>query len=469
MGAPALGQEHPTASNENNSHADQRPVYLSCHVAEYITGEPDVALGPGNAYTYRRGIMDTVLLITLAIAGTSFLSWVWLLLGRGFYWRMDQALVSDVPFGDGLSEWPAVRAVVPARDESVLLPSTLPLLLSQDYPGPLEVILVDDRSADGTAEVARRCGGLGPAGRLRVLEGEPLPAGWTGKLWAMDQGVGAVAARSDSSTPQFVLFSDADVAHPTNSLRALVLKASAEDLDLVSVMSHLQVRSAWDRLLLPAFVYFFAKLFPFCWVNDSRKSTAAAAGGCMLLRLEALERSGGLEIISGELIDDCSLAALIKKSGRVQGGKIWLGLGQEVCSLRDYGGLAGIWSMVARTAFTQLRHSPILLLMTTLGMVLLYMTPVLGAAGGLVAGLLDLDSALAPWLLAAGLLSWVLMTGSYLPVLARYGVSPLLGFTLPAAGALFTLMTIDSARRSWQGKGGAWKGRTYSRTTPPQS
>ncbi len=418
---------------------------------------------PARTYTYFDTAMNMALSIALAITGASLLAWVWLLLCRGFYWRMDQVLPMKGRWANDSSDWPAVRAVVPARNEAELIPSTLPLLLDQDYPGPMEVILVNDRSADATEEAALRCGSHGPPGRLRVITGESLPPDWTGKLWAMDQGVRAVTSESGASAPEFLLFSDADVAHPPNSVQALVSKACSEDLDLVSLMCHLQVRTPWDRLLLPAFVYFFCKLFPFRWVNDPDKPTAAAAGGCMLLRRDALERSGGLKQISGELIDDCALASAVKTSGRAQGGKTWLGLTSGVRSLREYGGLGGIWSTVSRTAFTQLRYSPLLLLLTVLGMTLVYAAPVLGACGGLAAGLWDQDSTLALWLLAASLLSWILMTGSFLPVLARYRVSSLFAFMLPLAAALYTLMTIDSALKFWQGKGGSWKGRTYSR------
>jgi hopene-associated glycosyltransferase HpnB len=232
-------------------------------------------------------------------------------------------------------------------------------------------------------------------------------------------------------------------------------------LDLVSVMARLRAASVWERLLIPAFVFFFAKLYPFQWVNNSSKSTAAA-GGCVLVRREALERAGSLAKVAGELIDDCALAGLIKRCGSPEGGTIWLGLSQDVHSLRPYESLRGIWEMVTRTAFTQLRYSPIILLGTVLGMLILYGVPVLAVAGGLGAGSLDQRPALAWWLAAAGLLGWILMAGSFLPVLKWSRQSSLLGLLLPFAAALYTLMTIDSARRWWQGKGTDWKGRTYS-------
>ena len=359
-------------------------------------------------------------------------------------------------------QWPAVKVVVPARNEAEMLPNTLPLLLNQDYPGTYEVFLVDDRSVDCTGDVARRVAQEADAGyRLTVVSGEPLAQGWIGKLWALEQGV-----RAGSVTqPEFILFTDADISHPPQCLRALVSKACSEGLDLVSVMARLRAATVWERLLIPAFVFFFAKLYPFQWVNDSSKSTAAAAGGCVLLRREALERAGGLNKVAGELIDDCALADLIKRPGSPEGGRIWLGLTQDVHSLRPYEGLVGIWEMVTRTAFTQLRYSPTILLGTVLGMFMLYGVPVLAVVGGLAAGSLDQRPALAWCLVAGGLLAWILMAGSYLPVLKWSKESSLLGLLLPFTAAVYTLMTIDSARRWWQRKGTGWKGRTYGR--PP--
>ena len=356
--------------------------------------------------------------------------------------------------------WPAVLAVVPARNEADILPSTLPLLLGQDYPGPYEVFLVDDESADGTGKVARRVAQeTGSGHRLTVLSGEPLTPGWTGKLWAMEQGVRAASV----AQPKYILLTDADISHPQNSLTTLVSKAEADGLDLVSLMARLQVITVWEMLLIPAFVFFFAKLYPFRWVNNSNRSTAAAAGGCMLVRREALERAGGLERVAGQLIDDCALASLLKCPRKPADGKIWLGLAPDVRSLRSYQGLGGIWNLVTRTAFTQLRYSAIILLGTVLGMFLLYAVPVLGVGGGLVSGALGQQTTLAWWLVAAGLLAWILVAGSYLATLQWFRQPPVLGFLLPFIAALYTLMTIDSARRHWQGIGAGWNGRTYWR------
>ena len=392
------------------------------------------------------------------------MAWAYLILGRGFFWRMDQRLNLENDDTAESSSWPSVAVVVPARDEADMLPSTLPLLVNQDYHGHFEVFLVDDHSTNSTGEVARRVAQeAGAEHRLTVLSGEPLAPGWTGKLWALEQGV----RTSSSNQPEFILLTDADISHPPDSLRALVSKARSDRIDLVSLMVRLRTYTLWERMLIPAFVFFFAKLYPFPWVNDPGKSTAAAAGGCVLLRREALERAGGLEQIAGELIDDCALAGLIKDQGRVDGGSTWLGFKRDVQSLRPYEGLGGIWKMVARTAFTQLRYSPILLLATVLGMLLIYAVPVLSVAGGLVAGRIDQHSALAWWLVAAGLLAWILMVGSYLPTLKWCKESPLWGFVLPFTALLYTLMTLDSARRWWQGKGPGWKGRSYGR--PPET
>jgi len=420
--------------------------------------------------------MEIYLTVALGSTGLSLVAWIWLVLGRGLFWRMDQTIWipssedgEQIQTGGG-DGWPPVKIIVPARNEAETLPVTLPSLLNQDYPGSITVYLVDDQSTDGTGELAIGLGREhGGSQRLRVLAGQPLPPGWTGKLWALEQGVRAEAEtqteygiQTGDGPAEFFLFTDADISHPPQSLRSLVSKALLNDLDLVSIMAHLQVSTPWERLLIPAFVYFFAKLYPFRWVNDPNKTTAGAAGGCMLLRCDALFHAGGLEKVSGEIIDDCALAGLIKRSGRPDGGRLWLGLAHHLRSLRSYSSLRGIWRMVARTAYAQLRYSPAMLSITVVGMGLVYLVPVGGAIGGLAAGIIDQDSTLALWLLAAGLLAWILMAGSYLPTLKRYGQSALLAFALPLAAGLYTLMTIDSARRSWQGQGANWKGRTYS-------
>ncbi len=389
--------------------------------------------------------------------GVSLLSWVVLWLSWGGFWKTDQLLSAAPPTLPGNRPWPALKVIIPARNEADMLPETLPTLLGQEYPGPLQVCLVDDHSDDGTGEVARALArNLDQERRLTVIQAAPLQKGWTGKLWALEQGVRASRADTDS---EYLLFTDADIAYGPGQLQALVAKARIEDLDLVSLMVLLRVKTFWERLLIPAFVYFFAMLYPFKWVNDPGKRTAAAAGGCVLLRRQALERSGGLAPIAGALIDDCTLARQIKDRGAEDGGRIWLGLTGEVKSLRPYQTLEEIWTMVARTAFVQLHYSYLLLLGTVAGMLLLYLAPPLGAAASPAAG--------PRWgIVLPGLAAWLLMIRTYLPMLKLYRVSPWLAPLLPMTAALYTAMTLDSARRFRRGKGGLWKGRTYESTGP---
>lgn len=403
----------------------------------------------------------TVLLRDAArlVSTVSLLTWVWLVLFRGQFWRTDQRLAPPSEGAVASRSWPSVSVIIPARNEADVLPQTLPTVLQQAYRGPLHVFLVDDRSEDGTGEVARQIAArLNASERLTVVGGEPLPHGWAGKVWALQQGITA----SERSRSEYILLTDADIAHPLDSVQVLVEKALSDDIDLVSLMAKLQAETAWERLLIPAFVYFFAKLYPFRWVNDPAKITAAAAGGCVLVRREALERCGGLAKIAAALIDDCALAKLIKMSGRPGGGRLWLGLTHDVRSLRSYHGLAAVWSMVTRSAFTQLNYSPVLLAGTVAGMLLTYVVPPMSAFAGL--GSVIKNGRPGTQLTgAAGLAAWVLMASSFLPMLRWYSVSPLYAPLLPVAGLLYTLMTIDSARRYWQGRGGAWKGRSYQR------
>ena len=422
--------------------------------------------------------MDTLLLASALVSSASLLAWAWLVGARGVFWRTDQRLslrppekdrlpATEVPGFDTSAEaqepvpgecfdWPAVSVVVPARNEADVLPRTLPTLLRQDYPGAFHVFLVDDHSEDGTAEVARQTAATtGAAERLTVISAQPLAQGWTGKLWALQQGVHA----SEITGSEFLLLTDADIAHSPDSLRALALKARTGRLDLVSLMARLRVETLWERLLIPAFVYFFAKLYPSRWASDPRKSTAAA-GGCILVSRDALEHAGGLEPIAGALIDDCAPAGRIKRHGGPAGGRIWLGLTQMVRSLRDYKSLAPIWNMVARTAFAQLNFSLLLLLGTVAGMLFVYLVPPLSALGGLAALFLS-QEAVAMWLAATGLAAWTLMAVSYTPMLRWHNTSRLFAPLLPVTATLYTLMTVESALRWWRGKGGAWKGRTY--------
>lgn len=381
------------------------------------------------------------------LALASLLAWIWLLFLRGDFWRADQRLADGE--GGGQGPWPSVVAIVPARDEAETIGTSVSSLLSQDYPGPLSVIVVDDNSGDGTARQAAEA--ANGDRRFLLLSGQALPAGWTGKLWAVAQGVDLAAAAVPDA--EFLLLTDADIVHDGGNLRRFVGKATGDKLDLASLMVRLRCESFWERLLIPAFVFFFQKLFPFAWVNDPQRSTAAAAGGCMLVRRAALEAAGGIAAIRGRLIDDCALAALLKKRGR-----IWLGLATETVSLRRYDELSGIARMVARTAFEQLGNSSLLLAGTLAGMALLYAVPPGAVFLGLVVG----DMGMA----ALGGLAWAAMTFAYWPTVRLYRLSLPWAAALPLAAVLYTAFTVESARRTWQGKGGAWKGRSYRGGVP---
>ncbi|MGW5860626.1 glycosyltransferase [Streptomyces sp. NPDC055239] len=379
-------------------------------------------------------------------AAGSLVAWLWLLLGQGFFWRTDLRL----PTRREPDTWPSVCVVVPARDEAAVLPESLPSLLAQDYPGQAEIFLVDDGSSDGTGQLARaladRYGGL----PLTVgSPGEP-PQGWTGKLWAVRHGIGQARARG----PRYLLLTDADIAHEPDSLRELVAAAETAGLDLVSLMARLRVASMWERLVVPAFVYFFAQLYPFRWIAEKGSRTAAAAGGCVLVSAEAAERAGIPDSIRHAVIDDVSLARAVKRSG----GHIWLGLAERVDSVRPYPGLGDLWRMVSRSAYAQLRHNPLVLLGTVLGLALIYLAPPIALIVGLVTG------HAAPALL--GGLAWLVMTATYIPMLRYYRQTLWLAPLLPFTAFLYLLMTVDSAVQHYRGRGAAWKGRTYARPDP---
>jgi len=381
------------------------------------------------------------------IAGIAAAAWLFLLAARGRFYTT--ALRTDSA-PDAIAEpVPDVVAVIPARDEADVIARTLTSVLTQDYDA-LHVVLVDDHSSDGTAEAARTAAAAcGQAQRLTVVAAVDRPEGWAGKVWAMAQGLAAADRAQADAT--YVWLTDADVAHDAQNLRRLVDKAGQHDLDLMSQMVMLAAHGFWERLSIPAFVLFFAKLFPFAWVNDPNNRTAAAAGGCVLVRRDALKRAGDFESMKDALIDDCTLAARIKKHGRDGGGRLRLTLTTKAASVRPYGGLRGVWRMVARSAYTQLNHSVLLLIGTVAGMLLLYAAPPLLVLG-------------YPWhgngpAAALGGFGWLLMTYAALPMFSLYGVARLAPL-LPLAGALYTLMTADSALQHWRGRGGAWKGRT---------
>jgi len=388
--------------------------------------------------------------LALGLAGLSLFIWIFLLLGWGQFWRADQRLVGRDEKTPSDSSLPSVCAVIPARNEADMIPTTLRSLLQQDYAGEFSAILTDDCSTDGTGDLAKQIAAEeGMSEQFEVLSGQPLPAGWSGKLWAMEQGIRHALARP--TPPDYFLLTDADIVHAPENLRQLAFKGGNEDLDLVSLMVRLRCESFWEQALIPAFIFFFQKLYPFRWANSPQRKMAAAAGGCILIRRKALERIGGIGAIREALIDDCALAAKVKA-----GGKIWLGLSETTYSLRPYDSLESIWNMVARTAYTQLHYSPLLLAGTLLGMVLTYLVAPIGTIAGLLTGNLAIAGLCA--------LTWGLMALSYWPTVRLYRQSPLWTVVLPAIASIYTVATFDSAWRHWQGKGGAWKGRTYSAT-----
>ncbi|AJC59904.1 hopene-associated glycosyltransferase HpnB [Streptomyces sp. 769] len=376
------------------------------------------------------------------IGAGSLLAWLWLLLGQGFFWRTDVRL----PARRDPDRWPSVAVVVPARDEAAVLPASLPTLLAQKYPGRAEVFLIDDGSTDGTGALARElAAGAGGLPLTVASPGEPEP-GWTGKLWAVRHGI---ALARERTAPEYLLLTDADIAHEPDSLRELVAAARSAGLDLVSQMARLRVATPWERLIVPAFVYFFGQLYPFRWVNRRGARTAAAAGGCVLLRREAAERAGVPEAIRHAVIDDVSLARAVQGSG----GTVWLGLADRVTSVRPYPRLAELWRMVSRSAYAQLRHRPLLLLGTVLGLALVYLAPPAALLAGVAAG--------DPVVAAPGGAAWAVMCGTYLPMLRYYRQPPWAAPLLPFTALLYLLMTVDSAVRHYRGRGAAWKGRTY--------
>ena len=381
------------------------------------------------------------------IASMVLAIWFYLLVARGGFWLARERDDNPVPGADpsrGAASWPAVTVVIPARDEAECIGETVGSLLRQDYPGSLTVIVVDDQSRDGTAQVARDAATALDAGeRLTVLSGQALPAGWTGKLWAQHQGVEAASARPDPS--DYLLLTDADIGYAPDALRGLVMRAQAGGYVLTSLMAKLRCESLAERMFIPAFIFFFQMLYPFAWANDPRRATAAAAGGCMLVRREVLRQAGGMASIRNALIDDCALAKVLKAHG-----PIWIGVTRRVRSLRAYPVLADIRSMVARTAYAQLRYSPLILLGTIAGLAITYLAPVLLALFADGAARLE------------GIAAWLLMALAFQPTLRFYRVSMLWGLALPAIAATYMAFTLDSAYQHARGRGGMWKGRAQA-------
>jgi len=385
------------------------------------------------------------------LASVAALAWLYLLALHGGFWRTSHRL-PPAPAAPG--PLPSVTAVIPARNEAAVLPGCLPTLLNQDYAGRLSVIVVDDDSTDGTANIAAQLAATAQASTgggadLTVVAARPTPAGWAGKVWAMSEGV-----RTAGDT-DYLLFTDADIAYAPGTLTRLASAAASGRYDLLSQMALLRASTPAEKLLIPAFVYFFAQLYPFRRVGQPRSRTAAAAGGCMLVRPQLLTEAGGLEQIRSARIDDVALARLLKRAG----GRCWLGLTRDVLSMRSYERLAEIWDMVARSAYTQLGYS----LPATAGSVLALAWLYLLAPAAAVAGLSLLaaggTTGPAAWLTGAGLAGWLLMALTYAPMLRFYRLSPLRAPSLPLIAGMYAAMTADSARRYLAGRGGAWKGR----------
>lgn len=359
----------------------------------------------------------------------ALLVWLYLLFGHGRFWQAGPVLVMDRPAGA-----PQVVVVVPARDEATVIAASLRSLLAQDYQGPLRIVLVDDGSSDGTGDIARAIGDP----RLTVMTGNPRPSGWSGKLWAVAQGL------TEAEGAEFILLTDADILHEPFHIATLVAKAERGGLDMVSEMVALACDSLAERALVPAFVFFFQLLYPFAWVNDPLRATAAAAGGTILVRRRALQRIGGIAAVRGALIDDVALAAAVKR-----GGRIWLGHSALARSVRPYPSVGDIWRMVARTAYVQLRFSPLLLAGTVVAMIVTWLIPPIATLFG---------HGGVRWV---GFIVWLASAWSYLPTLRRFGRSPLWAPLLPLVAAFYLAATVGSAINHYLGRGVVWKNRAY--------
>jgi len=380
--------------------------------------------------------------VALILAGLSLLIWIVLTFFRGAFWQL-RAFDDDIAPHSAPLVWPRVACVMPARNEAETIARAVSSLARQEYPGEFRIVIVDDHSEDATVDLARSAAQeAGAADRVRILHAEALQSGWTGKLWALQQGI----ASCEQDAPEYIWFTDADIVHAPDTLARLVSRAEQQRVELVSLMVLLQAKAFPERLLIPPFLYFFLKLYPPLWIADTKAKTAGAAGGCILLRRTALERAGGFAVIRGEVIDDCALAHAVKRSG----GVIWMGLTRTSVSLRAYQTFGEIRDLIARTAFTQLNYSFLLLTGTLAGMLLTYLAPIV----------LTFYPQAAVWRL--GLAAWLLMALTYLPTVRFYGLSPLWAPFLPVAAAFYSYATWLSAVRNWLGRGGQWKGRAQA-------
>jgi hopene-associated glycosyltransferase HpnB len=380
--------------------------------------------------------------LSLLVAGlVCIIVWLYLLLARGRFW-MVQCL--DAQAGSSSANTGPIAIVIPARNEADVVGEAVGSLLAQSYAGAIHIFLVDDHSTDGTAEAAREAAlKSSHLEALTIIQGQPLPDGWTGKLWAMQQGI----EQALRLHPQFLLLTDADIQHSPETIATLVGVADRGDYDLVSFMVKLHCRSLPERLLIPAFVFFFFLLYPPEWIRNPRRKIAGAAGGCILIRPQALARAGGVASIRSETIDDCALASRVKRSG----GKVWLGITPDTHSLRAYKTFGEIEHMIARNAFNQLEHSAWLLAGAVAGLLLIYLLPLAMLLSG------------SHELVVIGSVASLLMGIAYLPMVRFYRLNPAWALTLPFSAAFFGAATIHSALMYWSGRGGEWKGRAQDR------
>jgi hopene-associated glycosyltransferase HpnB len=395
----------------------------------------------------------------IAAGVLTLLIWTYLVFARGGFWRIYPAkpplhLPGDASYESSISEHACrIAVIIPARNEADVVDRVVRSLLQQSGQNAIHIFLVDDGSTDSTAQVARTAAmSFGQSGNLTVVPGRPLPAGWSGKLWALEQGV----ELARQTNPDFFLFTDADIEHAPDSLSSLVAIALSGPYDLASFMVKLHCQSLAEKLLIPAFVYFFFKLYPPAWIANPRRVTAGAAGGCILIRPAALDKAGSIAAIRQEVIDDCSLAARVKQAGE----RLWLGASTTTCSIRPYGGFSEIGRMISRSAFSQLRHSTLLLLLSMVGMAATYLLPPALVLSGIFGGVLvGHHAGAAALVVGTPAAAWLLMIISYVPVLRLYRLSPLWALALPLAGIFYMVATFHSAVKYWSGRGGQWKGR----------
>jgi hopene-associated glycosyltransferase HpnB len=381
-------------------------------------------------------------MLLLVIAAVSFAAWIYLVGCHGGFWITSR--YNNLPAPDHRANWPEIVTVVPARDEADSIGDCIRSILSQPYAGKLSVVLVDDQSSDGTGALAAAAAmEIGAADRLTVISGNAPPVGWTGKLWALKQGLDHVERRN--LAPTYVLLTDADILYSGDVLPRLVTRAEEQKLVMTSVMARLRCESFAEHFLIPAFIFFFQMLYPFSWVARRDRSTAAAAGGCILARWDTLQDAGGIDAIRGSLIDDCAMGGLLKSRGQV-----WLGFSRGVSSVRASTTFEDVGRMISRSAYAQLRYSPLILIGTVVAMALIYLAPVLIALAGN-----PLSEMLA-------LASWVLMAIAFQPTLQYYECSPIWGLFLPVIALTYLMYTIDSAYQYYRGRGGMWKGRAQS-------